>query len=142
MEKLEEIIFYELEKTIKTYRQFAQSRLQKAGFDITIDQWLILKTIQENTDISQQEIAEKVFKDMASVTRIAEILVQKVYLSREMHPNDRRRFLLTLTSKGEEIIEKVFPIITENRKQALGQLDTAEIENFRKKLITITNNCK
>jgi DNA-binding MarR family transcriptional regulator len=142
MKKLEEIIFYELEKAIKTYRQFAQSQLQKAGFEITIDQWLVLKTIQENDDVSQQEIAEKVFKDMASVTRITEILVQKQYLKREMHPTDRRRFSLSLTTKGDEIIENVFPIVIENRKQALSKLDNTEIEDLRKKLNTITNNCK
>jgi MarR family transcriptional regulator for hemolysin len=37
-EQLKEVIFYSLEKTIKTYGQFAQKRLREAGYDITIDQ--------------------------------------------------------------------------------------------------------
>ena len=77
MEKLDEIIFYTLEKSIKTYRKFAQQQLLKNGYDITIDQWLVLKTLQENQQLSQNQIAELVFKDFASITRIIELLVKK-----------------------------------------------------------------
>ncbi len=142
MEKLDEIIFYELEKSIKTYRQFAQAQLTKSGFDITIDQWLLLKTVQENPDCSQQLIAEKVFKDVASVTRITEILVQKKYIVREFHKTDRRRFALTITDEGNEIIQKVLPQINANRKKALNSLSEENIKTFRTLLRTITNNCK
>ena len=142
MEKLDEIIFYELEKSIKTYRQFAQAQLTKSGFDITIDQWLLLKTVQENPDCSQQLIAEKVFKDVASVTRITEILVQKKYIVREFHKTDRRRFALTITDEGNEIIQKVLPQINANRKKALNSLSEEDIKTFRTLLRTIINNCK
>ena len=53
MDKLDNIIFYNLEKTIKSYRQFAQANCLKAGVEITIDQWLVLKTIGEYPDITQ-----------------------------------------------------------------------------------------
>ena len=77
METLNDILFYNLEKSIKMYRKYAQKQLTKAGFEITIDQWLVLKTIQENKNISQNQIAEMVFKDFASITRIIELLVKK-----------------------------------------------------------------
>ncbi len=80
MEKLSDIIFYTLERSIKTYRQFAQKNITGGGFNITIDQWLVLKTIQENSTISQQQLDAKVFKDFASVTRIIELLVKNGYL--------------------------------------------------------------
>ena len=96
MEKLSSIIFYTLEKSIKTYRQFAQKNITDAGFNITIDQWLVLRTIQEDSTISQQQLASKVFKDFASITRIIELLVKNGYLVRNFHKNDRRRFELTL----------------------------------------------
>ena len=111
MEKLEQILFYTLEKSIKTYRQFAQKQINIHGFDITIDQWLILRTIQDNPDISQQQIAEKVFKDFASVTRMIELLVSKEYIKRDFHLEDRRRFNLSITKKGNMILETLMPII-------------------------------
>ena len=53
---LNEVIFYVLEKTIKQYRQFAQSNIDRAGIDITIDQWLILNVIQESPALAQFEL--------------------------------------------------------------------------------------
>lgn len=141
MEKLEEILFYTLEKSIKKYRQYAQSQIHKNNFDITIDQWLVLKTIMENNEIPQQQIAEKVFKDYASVTRIIEILVQKKFLKREVHPEDRRRFQLDITVKGEKIIEDIHPLVQDNRKKALAGISSEEVAILKKLLDKISTNC-
>ena len=142
MEKLDQVLFFTLEKSIKTYRQFAQRQIDKAGIDITIDQWLVLKSIQDWPDISQHQIAENVFKDFASVTRMIELLVKKEYLQREFHKTDRRRFNLVITKKGQAVIQKVIPVITANRKQALKSLTKAEIENNKIFLNQIIENCK
>jgi MarR family transcriptional regulator, transcriptional regulator for hemolysin len=142
MEKLEQILFYTLEKAIKTYRQFAQKKINEYGLDITIDQWLILKTLQDNPDISQQQIAEKVFKDFASVTRMIELLVTKEYLKRDFHLVDRRRFSLSITKKGNKILETLVPLITNNRKIALQSFTEIEIKAMQKSLLKIIDNCK
>lgn len=141
MEKLEEIIFYTLEKSIKSYRQFAQKNISKEGFDITIDQWLVLKTIENNAGINQQQIALHVFKDYASITRIIEILVTKKYLERKFHELDRRRFDLRITKLGLKILQSLTPIIKSNREQALNKISKSEIELLKKVLTKITNNC-
>lgn len=140
MEKLDEIIFYTLEKSIKTYRKFAQQQLLKNGYDITIDQWLVLKTLQENQQLSQNQIAELVFKDFASITRIIELLVQKKYVQRDVNQLDRRKFELTITDKGNEIIKAIYPIVTDYRKRALEGLTTEEIKQMKKNLEQIIAN--
>jgi MarR family transcriptional regulator for hemolysin len=142
MEKLDQVLFFTLEKSIKTYRQFAQRQIDKAGIDITIDQWLVLKSIQDWPDISQHQIAENVFKDFASVTRMIELLVKKEYLQKELHKTDRRRFNLVITKKGQAVIQKVIPVITANRKQALKSLTKEEIEKNKAFLNRIIENCK
>lgn len=140
MEKLDEIIFYTLEKSIKTYRKFAQQQLLKNGYDITIDQWLVLKTLQENQQLSQNQIAELVFKDFASITRIIELLVKKKYVQRDVNQNDRRKFELTITDKGNEIIKAIYPIVTDYRKRALEGLTTEQITQMKKNLEQIIAN--
>ncbi|MCU0428286.1 MAG: MarR family transcriptional regulator [Candidatus Kapabacteria bacterium] len=141
MQKLEELVFYQLENAIKAYRQFAQKQITKAGFDITIDQWLVIKTIQENENLAQQHIAEKVFKDVASVTRIIELLVKKGYITRSFHQDDRRRFALAITPEGEAIVSKVLPIIEQNRAQALASFSQNDIKKLQSLLTTFTQNC-
>ena len=107
MEKLERVVFYKLDKAIKTYRQFAQRRMNEAGLAITIDQWLVLHAIEDKPGIAQLEIAEQVFKDAASVTRIIDLLIKKEYLQRNTHESDRRRFSLELTKQGNAIVKQV-----------------------------------
>lgn len=142
MEKLDQIIFYSLEKSIKSYRQFAQKNITKKGFDITIDQWLVLKTIENNVGMTQQQIALNVFKDYASITRIIEILVTKNFLERDFHSADRRRFDLSITKLGIETLKRLTPIIESNRKQALKGFAQSEIELLKNSLNKITENCK
>ncbi|MBK8051738.1 MAG: MarR family transcriptional regulator [Saprospiraceae bacterium] len=142
MKSLDQVIFYSIEKTIKMYRQFAQKSIKDAGFDITIDQWLVLKTIQEDATISQQQLAIKVFKDFASITRMIELLVKHGFLNRDFHQEDRRRFKLSLTEKGIQIIESLEPIISANRTKALVQISSVEVEQLQAILLKITTNIK
>lgn len=141
-EKLGDIIFYIVERSIKTYRQFAQRNIAREGVDITIDQWLVLKSLEEKPQITQQELAVSAFKDFASITRIIELLVTKGYLTREFHPSDRRRFNLTITSSGVSVLDEMQPIIARNRKSALDGISGEEMQTLTSILGKITANCQ
>jgi len=141
MEKLTSLFFYRLEKAIKTYRQHAQSNLKKNGFNITVDQWLVMKALVDNHGIIQSELAGLVFKDKASVTRILDLLVKNKYLKREAHENSRRRYKLTPTEKGKKIMRDIRPVVLKNRASALKNLSEHEIEASMKTLKTIIENC-
>ena len=139
-ERLDNIIFYSLEKAIKIYRQFAQRNITRANFDITIDQWLVLKTLEESPAITQQELAVNVFKDLASITRILDLLIDKGYLTRESDPADRRRFKLTITKDGLKTLDSVQPLIHSNRAAALKGLSKADIRQLQEILDKLIAN--
>lgn len=141
MEKLNAVFFYHLEKAIKSYRQQAQANLNAKGFDITIDQWLILHTLTDNPGITQKELARLVFKDQASVTRMIELLVRNNFLQRSANTTNRRSNTLTVTRKGGEIIRKIMPTVLENRQGALHGLTQKDILTAEKVLKTIAANC-
>lgn len=141
MEKLEQIIFYSLEKSIKKYRQYSQKNISKLNIKITLDQWLILKSLEEVPDRSQQQIAVNIFKDYASVTRIIEILVKKKYISRKLHTEDRRRFDLRITKLGSNILSVLKPVIQSNREKALSNIAKKDIETLQNILNKIIKNC-
>jgi MarR family transcriptional regulator for hemolysin len=142
MESLQDILFYSLENAIKAYRQFAQRQITSQGFNITVDQWLVLKTIQENPEQTQQQVAEKVFKDVASLTRIIELLVVKGFLARAPHDSDRRRFKVTLTTAARDLLAGIQPVIEHNRSVALQGFSVAQLEQLRHLLAAIIHNCK
>lgn len=142
MEKLNDTFFYNLEKSVKTYRQYFQNQLKANGFDITLDQWLILNTIIENPNISQNEIAEKVFKDKASVARIIELLVQNGFLTRSIHPTNRRMFQLSITQKGNETIERLSGLVEVFRKNAVLGISPDTLKETQSIMKVIIANCK
>ncbi len=142
MENIDQVIFYKLEKAIRSYRQFAQRQIKTSGFSITIDQWLTIQNILEHPGIKQQELAEKVFKDNASITRIVELLVKAKYLKRKVHKADRRRTTLIVTKEGEEVVEKVNEVILQNRAKALQEIDREQLMAMDNILHIITTNCQ
>ena len=142
MDKLNTVVFYTIERAIKTYRQYAQKQIKLANLNITIDQWLTIKSIMDNPGISQQEIAERVFKDNASVTRIIDLLEKANYLKRTTDKTDKRRSLLKVTDEGKKIINNVYKVVLKNRETALKGINKKDIETTEKVLNTIILNCK
>lgn len=142
MEQLEGIIFYTIDKAIKTYRQFAQKRLNKAGLDITIDQWLVMQAVLEEPEASQQRISERVFKDAASVTRIVALLIKKKFLERLQHGTDKRRFHLRITKQGKMLLQQVAAVVATNRSIALHEISENDLNKVRTTLNRVIDNCK
>jgi len=135
-------VLYTIEETIKVYRKISQKNIRKIVDDITVDQCLVLIILHENINYSQKEIAELIFKDNASITRIIELMVKKDYITREINELDRRKFNLEITKKGKKTIELLAPIIQQNRQTALHGLSAGEIELLNTLLNKIITNCK
>lgn len=142
MGAIETINFYLLDKAIRTYRNYSQKKLKEMGYNITVDQWLIIKVLFENPGIPQIDLAKKVFKDNASVTRIIELLVKAKYLDRKTNPKDRRTSILKVTPAGEDIIYKVQDLVLQNRKNAQSGISFEDLENLNNTLQKIILNCQ
>jgi DNA-binding MarR family transcriptional regulator len=138
---LSNVVFYSLDRAIRSYRRFAQANIDRAGVPITIDQWLVLRVILENDDLTQSEIAERVFKDQASVARIIALLTKRELLSAEPLPHDGRRTQMRVTEEGQRILDAVQPIVLQNRASALNGIAEDELSQLRHLLDRITANC-
>jgi len=103
---------------------------------------LVLNTIIEQPGISQAHIADYVFKNDASVTRIIEKLVEHKYLKRNFHESDRRMTSLKITIKGIDVIRKVNRVAVKYREVALNGLSKKELESTEDTLLKIIENCK
>jgi DNA-binding MarR family transcriptional regulator len=134
-------VLYTLEQAIKAYRKLCQHNLDAVTSDITVDQALTLIVLDKHPALSQQQIAELVFKDKASITRIIELLIQKGLLTRETHPTDRRKFALSLTAQGKHILAHLGNTILLNQQTALAGLEETELRQFHQTLQKIIANC-
>lgn len=135
-------VLYSIERAIKEYRKVCQKNITKIVKDITVDQCLVLIILSKDEKISQNELANLIFKDNASITRMIELMVKKEYLNRTIHKEDRRKFNLEITEKGKKTIELINPIVQVNRETALYGLSQEEIYLLDKTLNKIITNCK
>lgn len=129
-----------LDRTARRVKQYAQNKFKIGDFDVTVDQWLILKNLEENEILSQTELANLVFKDHPTLTRIIDILCKKGYIERVPHPFDRRSFHLLLTKVGEQKVVELKPQVALIREKAWDNLGQNDFEEFKRILNTIYNN--
>jgi MarR family transcriptional regulator, transcriptional regulator for hemolysin len=139
--ELKDVAFFSIDQAIRQMHKFTIRRFHEKGFDITVDQWLVLKRVSDADGvISQSEIATLLEKDNASMTRILDILVKKELLFRQMSASDRRRFDLVMTEKGVDFVRNILPVVKEIRKAAFDGISEAEILVLQNVLGKLKNN--
>ncbi|WP_298758340.1 MarR family transcriptional regulator [uncultured Psychroserpens sp.] len=136
-----ETIFHAIESTIKDYRKFAQKNISEKIKDMTIDQGMVLLFLNEHPELTQKEIAELVFKDNASMTRMINTMVQKKHLKRTINSKDRRRYIIKITDKGRGVLKTLPPIIHQNRNSSLKGITKNELNQLEIILNKIRTNC-
>lgn len=129
-----------LDRTARRVKQYAQQKFNELNFNITVDQWLVLKQVYEHDKIKQNELAELLFKDNPTLTRIIDLLCEKALMVRKLHPEDRRSFNVELTREGKKKVEQMMPKIREIRLQAWKGLTEKDFNHFKKNLNTIYQN--
>ncbi|NDV83188.1 MarR family winged helix-turn-helix transcriptional regulator [Bacteroides sp. 51] len=92
-----------------TQVSFLKQRITNAALkelDITYVQFIILAgTLELGADggiVTQQSIASERRLDKAMVSNVVKTLIEKGFLTRQEHPEDKRAFTLRLTPAGEE----------------------------------------
>jgi DNA-binding MarR family transcriptional regulator len=129
-----------LDRTAKRVKQYAQRRFKELGFNITVDQWIVLKHLHEQEAMKQNELAELMFKDNPTLTRIIDLLCTKKLVIRKTHPNDRRSFVVSLTREGSKKVAQLNPKIAAIRLKAWNGLSGRDFEQFKKILNAIYQN--
>lgn len=138
----QDTIFYQLERSIKLYRKLAQTCIDKSGHDISINQLILVINLSEHPTITQLELANYIHKDLASVTRMIDILVKKAYLLRTENVIDRRKKDLVPTSKCQKMLKELKPVINKYRKLALLNITNNQLNQFNETLNQFIVNCE
>jgi len=129
-----------LDRTARRVKQYAQQQFKEMGFNITVDQWLVLKHLYEREEMKQNALAELINKDNPTLTRIIDLLCKKGLTIRTLHPADRRSFIVALTKEGTKKVEQLKPKIKYVRLKAWEGLSERDFNQFKKILNTIYQN--
>ena len=128
---------YLLDRTNRRIKQYAQNKFKEEEFDITVDQWLILKILSLNNDKNQSELAELTGKDHPTLTRILDLLCKKNLVERKASEGDRRSFTIQLTKTGINKQKEWAPKVAQIRNKAWENLSEKDHEELKRILNTI-----
>jgi DNA-binding MarR family transcriptional regulator len=71
------------------------------------DGYYLLAIQSSDKDLSQDDIVNMFFQSKATVAKALKKLEDEGYITREVNKNNRRKYILKLTEKGEEIAPKL-----------------------------------
>ena len=114
------------------------SLVKNEGIDLPHSQYIVLKVLYEKDGLSQQELATKVYKDVAAIKRTLDILENKGLVKRI--PVTMRKNSILITDEGKKLIPQVLDCIKKWEDSILSDIDDQEYETFENVLNTIYNN--
>jgi len=89
-----------------------------------------IEVIGHNRDLNMKELASRLGITTGTLTVAVDRLEKLGLVAREPHQNDRRSFLVVLTSQGKEVYEKHHQFHYEFTRQILEDLDQQEIDSL------------
>lgn len=94
--------------------------------DVTPTRFAALVKLYEFGSLSQNELGRLTAMDVATIKGVVDRLRQRDLVQSEKDQNDARRQLISLTSKGKELIRTVIPVAHEVTKQTTAPLTASE----------------
>ncbi|MFC8436437.1 MarR family winged helix-turn-helix transcriptional regulator [Streptomyces sp. NPDC057253] len=100
------------------------------GSDLTWTGFVVLWVVWIWGESETRNVAEEAGISKGTLTGVARTLENRGLLRRAGHPDDGRLVLLTLTDKGEELMQRVFPAFNEEEAFVTEQLSDAECRSL------------
>lgn len=130
MHKLEDSLGFQVNMTANAMKNRFNTFLKP--YKLTSEQYVIMKSVEENPDISPTQLAEITFKDKTTITRMIDTLVKNEMLIRIPKAGDRRAYQIQWSDKGEKVLKEIIPISEDVIAKLRSQFSQEELTNFLK----------
>lgn len=100
-----------LGRTMKLVDYHMNESFTNAGLDLTKEQMVVLKKLDENDGLNQNELAFLTYRDKSSLTRLLTKMESKKYITRRQNVEDKREKQVFLTSEGKKVYDRTRPVI-------------------------------
>jgi len=119
-----------------------------AGYAVSAEEWAVLIYLWQQEERGSEnaaqtgpaDIADHTIRDRTTVTRLLDGMEKKGWVTRVLHPQDRRRFQVGLTDAGRGLQHQLVPLAQTHMAKAFSGLDPHEIELANKILRHMVEN--
>jgi len=100
-------------------------------FGLSKMEWRVLATIGYHCEISARDICKFTHLDKMQVSRAINKLIQSELLLQQVSVDDRRKTMLSLTTKGNELYQEIIPLVKTQEQRLLEGLTEQECEQLK-----------
>ena len=125
-------------QTNRKMLRYVNSELK--GYDITLEQWVVLLILGKENIMNQKQLAEKLEKDQPTLARILDILERKKLIERQSIKEDRRSFSVHITDLGRSLKDEVAIFLEDIFEKMLVGISEAKIDTYREVMMQINHN--
>lgn len=126
------------DKAMKTVLRIERTKLKLHNktveylnqFDLTFNQFKVIEVLYHRGDLNISSITKLTMSTPGNITVVVRNLKRDGWISSIKDPSDSRASILTLTQKGKEVIEKVFPNHAKNLNDSLDVLSDEELDTL------------
>jgi len=111
-----------------------------AEYQLSTRQYWALQHLDEEQGRSMVDLSRVLFTDKSNVTSIVDRLEQNNLVTRTMDPRDRRVMLITLTSEGRRLRDKVKEEHDEHISNLIGVLNNTDLHALLAHLASISQS--
>ena len=104
--------------------------LRNSGFDLSVEEWVILSSLWEFGEITQSELGDRVAKDRHFVSRLLNSLESRHLIQRKGARNDRRINRVKLTAEGKEARTVLLTALDRFFSEVFGGVSQTQYEAF------------
>lgn len=140
---LNDSINFLVSKTSQKFKLELNRKLKRSGLDVSSDQWTVLMFLSDNNGPTQTDLAQKLYKDRANLTRILDLMEKNQLVERQRSSTDRREYNVFITEKGMSLIPELKLIGDSVMEKALKGANAEEIigiKHFLNKLFINLDN--
>ena len=97
---------------------------------LTMPQFGVLEILYHKGPLCINDIIEKTLSTSGNMTVVIENLRKDGYIKKERAEEDQRKYMISLTDKGGNLIEKIFPLHLDNIGEIFGKYSENEKEDL------------
>lgn len=133
---MEDKFLFQLSKVEHALKQHMTERMREAGVSVTAGQAGILFLLKNSEGMNMSELGRVLEIDNSAITRLVDRLENQGLVRRSPREGDRRQYLIEITEKGRQDIEKIGAIAHEVNEKIKEGFSDAEIAIFKKILFS------
>ncbi|MEE9454194.1 MAG: MarR family transcriptional regulator [Paracoccaceae bacterium] len=121
-------------------RAEAQQNLRQSGFDLSAEEWALMMVLWKKGPTPMAQLAEITLRDRTTVTRLVDRLIVKKLVQRGSVKPDRRKVIISVTAKGDNIKPAVMAAMLPLIKKSNAGISEPELAQAMDVLMRMAKN--